>query len=148
MKTGSLIMKKNKKHHFGLTTLGNWNDLEVITGNETQNLRPQTEENTPIRRADNLIYEDVWESLYQAAEVDASEVEVNVSEGSVILKGFISSRHGRHRASSIIREIAGVLDVKNLLWIKNPLGLISPEEDDKYNIKVTRGLINNHTGLY
>jgi hypothetical protein len=140
-------MHNNKKHHFGSTTLGNWNDGEVLKGSKAQEDSPQTEENTPIRRSDSLIYEDVWESLYQAAEVDASEIEVHVSEGSVVLKGFINSRLGRRTASSIIKDIAGVLEVKNQLWIKNPIGIISPDEDDTNNLQRTRGLVNNHTGL-
>lgn len=135
------------KHEFGMTSLGNWDDRDVQKSTDLLEGTPLTEETAPLRRADGLIYEDVWECLYQAAEVDASEITVSVNEGVVSLKGFINSRLGRRTAAAVIKEIAGVIEVKNDLWIRNPVGLISPLEDDMYEPKTTRGLVNNHTGL-
>jgi hypothetical protein len=139
-------MGKNK-HVFGSASLGNWEDIDVMERADLQKGKPLTEETAPLRRSDAVLYEDVWECLYQAADVDTSEIKVSVIEGTVILTGFINSRRGRRTASGLIKEIAGVLEVKNELWIRNPVGLISPVEDDSYQPRTTRGLINNHTGL-
>ncbi len=139
-------MGKNK-HVFGSISLGNWEDVAVKESADLHRVKPLTEETAPLRRSDAVLYEDVWECLYQAVDVDTNEIKVSVKEGTVTLAGFIHSRRGRRTASDLIKEIAGVLEVKNELWIRNPAGLISPEEDDSFRPRMTRGLINNHTGL-
>jgi hypothetical protein len=139
-------MDKNK-HEFGTTSLGNWDDKEVLESTELLNSEPLTEETALEKKSDSKIHEAVLEALYQAAEVDASDIQVSVNEGTVLLKGYINSRLGRRTASEVIREVEGVIEVKNAVWVKNATGLISPEDDDAYVSESTRGLINNRTGL-
>ena len=139
--------KRNQEHKFGSTTLGNWDDHEVRKGGLKQQEKPPVEASGSFRRDDTVVYEDVWEALYQNKDVHTGEVEVNVSEGTVTLRGVIDTRLGRRLAASTIQALPGVLEVKNELWIRQPNGLISPEEDDQIEFQLPRGLVNNQTGL-
>ncbi|MFP5384880.1 MAG: BON domain-containing protein [Bacteriovoracia bacterium] len=71
------------------------------------------------KRSDETIREDVSEALYRSSEVDASEIEVFVSEGEVKLKGTVSDRDQKKMAESVIENLAGVRDVFNELHVKN-----------------------------
>ena len=65
------------------------------------------------RRADDRICEDVCQRLTDHPSVDASEIEVTVSEGEVTLTGSVTSRNMKRLAEDVAAEVSGVRDVHN-----------------------------------
>jgi osmotically-inducible protein OsmY len=84
------------------------------------------------QRTDSRIQEEVCEVLLWSPDVDASEIEVSVTEGIVSLKGFVDSRHAKKEAERVIDHLTGIQDIQNQLIIKNQLDM----EEDKI---ITRG---------
>ena len=75
------------------------------------------------RRSDERIKEDVCERLTYYGQLDASNIEVEVENSEVILKGTVDSRHSKRMAEDIAESVSGVRDVHNQLRIEwNPEG--------------------------
>lgn len=74
------------------------------------------------RRTDERVYADVCEALTHDGEVDATDIDVQVSEGEVTLSGTVSSREQKRRAAFIADRIAGVRDVHNQVRIEDRIG--------------------------
>jgi hypothetical protein len=70
------------------------------------------------RRSDERIFEDVCERLTEHGEVDASDIEVNVTGGEVMLRGTVSTRAQKHLAEDIVDAASGVLEVHNRLRVQ------------------------------
>jgi hypothetical protein len=70
------------------------------------------------QRADDRIREDVCDCLTEAADVDASDIEVTVERGLVTLSGTVDNRAAKRRAEDIAETIRGVKDVENRLRLK------------------------------
>ena len=68
-------------------------------------------------RSDDRIAEDINEKLYHDSYVDASNIEVKVSNGEVILSGTVESRDTKHRAEDIADAVTGVKNVQNQLKV-------------------------------
>ncbi|HEX2881422.1 MAG TPA: BON domain-containing protein [Polyangiaceae bacterium] len=68
-------------------------------------------------RSDERIRDDICERLV-AANLDASEMEIEVRDGEVELKGGAPSRDIKHRAEHIAASVLGVKDVTNHLRIQ------------------------------
>ena len=81
------------------------------------------------RRSDERIQDDVSDALYRCYEVDATEIEVAVTEGVVTLRGQVDSRISKKAAEMTIENLPGVRDVKNELVItrREPQGLVRNE---------------------
>jgi hypothetical protein len=69
------------------------------------------------RRLDEKIYEDVCQTLSLSPDVDASNIEVEVKDGCVFLRGTVPARAIKRMAEWEIENISGVEDVQNLLTI-------------------------------
>ena len=69
-------------------------------------------------RSDDRIREDVNDRLTDDWRLDASNIEVTVTEGEVMLAGFVSSRDDKHRAEDMIENISGVKHVQNNLRVQ------------------------------
>lgn len=67
------------------------------------------------KRLDTRIEEDVNDRLTEDPWLDASEIEVSVSNGEVTLGGFVSSRQDKRRAEDCADGVSGVLHVQNNL---------------------------------
>jgi osmotically-inducible protein OsmY len=74
------------------------------------------------RRSDEKIKEDVCEALYAHTEIDASDVEVSVKEGLVVLSGTVESRDIKRRVEVEIENLSGVDDVQNDLRVAKVSG--------------------------
>lgn len=68
-------------------------------------------------RSDDRIRDDVCEALTRDPHVDASEIEVDVKQGVVHLKGSVEDRFAKKHAEDIIENLLGVKDVYNELSI-------------------------------
>lgn len=71
------------------------------------------------RRSDERISEDVHQHLTDDHWLDASDVNVAVSDGEVTLSGVVESREARRLAERIIEDLSGVRHVQNNLRIRN-----------------------------
>jgi hypothetical protein len=70
------------------------------------------------KRSDDRILEDVSERLTDSPDVDASDFEINVSNGEVTLSGSAGSRHEKRMAGFIAEEVRGVIHVNNQLELR------------------------------
>jgi hypothetical protein len=69
-------------------------------------------------RTDERIREDINCRLTDDAYVDASNVEVAVENGEVILSGSVPDRSSKRRAEDIAELVSGVSNVENRLRVK------------------------------
>jgi hypothetical protein len=69
------------------------------------------------RRSDRAVYEDVCAKLELSPLVDASEIEVTVTEGIVYMSGSVANRGMKRRAELEIENVSGVEEVQNQLRI-------------------------------
>lgn len=81
------------------------------------------------RRSDDRIQEDINERLTHDPDIDAWEIEVQVSNGEVTLTGTVDDRNAKRRAEDIAEAISGVKDVQNQIRVKKG------EEDRGSNFK-------------
>lgn len=68
-------------------------------------------------RSDNRIMEDVADRLSQHGGIDAGDIEVEVSNGEVTLRGTVASRYQKREAENMAESVGGVRDVHNQLRI-------------------------------
>jgi osmotically-inducible protein OsmY len=75
------------------------------------------------KRSDERISEEVHERLTDDSWLDASGINVKVSNGEVNLTGTVENREAKHRAERIVEDISGVTHVDNDLRVMpaNPL---------------------------
>ncbi len=69
-------------------------------------------------RSDERIREDVSDWLMEDRYIDASEIDVTVSNGEVTLAGTVDSREAKRRAEDIAASAMGVKDVHNTLRLR------------------------------
>lgn len=69
---------------------------------------------------DEQIKEDVSQALYHDPALDASEIEVLVKDGIVILNGTVITRDAKRRAEYCAEKARGVEDVQNQLKLQRP----------------------------
>lgn len=69
-------------------------------------------------RSDGRILEDVCELIHHHAPFDASELEVEVTGGEVVLRGEVDDRHAKRLAEDMAMSVRGVRDVRNELRVK------------------------------
>lgn len=67
------------------------------------------------RRPDGRIYDDVCEALLNDPMVDPSDIDVEVHEGVVTLRGAVEDRRMKREAEITIEHVSGVVDVFNLI---------------------------------
>lgn len=65
------------------------------------------------QRSDERIREEVCERLTMDHDVDATEIEVEVQGGTVVLNGSVNERHAKRIAEDIADSVRGVKDVQN-----------------------------------
>lgn len=70
------------------------------------------------RRSDARIEEDVCEALTRDPDVDASDVEVHVTGGTVHLSGRVDDRESRWRSEDLAEQVSGVHQVLNDLRLR------------------------------
>jgi hypothetical protein len=68
-------------------------------------------------RSDERIRENVCEALADDDRVDASNIEVTVKNGEVILTGTVEDRQSKRMAEECIENLSGVKDVQNQLRV-------------------------------
>jgi osmotically-inducible protein OsmY len=71
------------------------------------------------RRSDDRLREEVCDRLTDNEWLDASDVEVNVAAGEVILTGTVDSRYAKRLAENIAESVSGVHNVQNNLRVQS-----------------------------
>jgi osmotically-inducible protein OsmY len=79
------------------------------------------------RRSDERIREDVSDKLMEHPDLDASEIEVKVSNGEVTLSGLVDSRWAKRLAEDIAESSTGVRDVMNQLRVPSEMSMSKKE---------------------
>ena len=69
-------------------------------------------------RSDERIQEDISERLWDADDVDASDVTVEVKDGEVTLRGNVERRGTKHRIEDIADGCGGVKDIHNEIRVQ------------------------------
>ncbi len=69
------------------------------------------------RRSDQRIREEACEALHLDRYVDASDIEVSVENGIVVLTGMVSDRGTKRAAEACVESLDGVKDVRNELRV-------------------------------
>jgi osmotically-inducible protein OsmY len=72
-------------------------------------------------RSDDRIREDVSDRLTDDPLIDASDIEVSVSNQEVTLSGTVASRNERRLAEEVAEQVSGVKYVQNNLRVKVPI---------------------------
>jgi hypothetical protein len=70
------------------------------------------------RRTDDRILDDINDRMCDNPYLDASDVEVGVKDGEVILTGTVESRAAKRMAADITENVTGVENVENRLRVK------------------------------
>lgn len=70
------------------------------------------------QRSDERIREQVCDLLLDAAHVDASGFDVQVSDGEVTLEGTVPDRRMKRDAEDLVERVAGVAQVHNRLRVQ------------------------------
>lgn len=73
------------------------------------------------KRSDERIREEVSETLERHPDINASEIEVDVNEGIVTLRGAVEHRLQKRMAEDSIEYITGVKDVRNEISVNQSL---------------------------
>jgi len=80
------------------------------------------------KRSDERIKEEVSEALYRAHDIDASDIDVTVKEGTVTLSGTVDSREAKRAAETCVERLSGVEDVTNEIKVRKSEGLIGKDQ--------------------
>jgi osmotically-inducible protein OsmY len=91
------------------------------------------------KRSDERIREDVSEALTRSHEVDATNIEVTVSDGVVTLAGSVDDRHAKRMAEDIAEDVSGVRDVQNQLRVQPSSTITSAENKGPGASDTSRG---------
>lgn len=70
------------------------------------------------QRSDERITEEVNERLTRDPDVDATDIEVRVDNGTVTLSGTVDDRQSKRVAEDIANEVWGVTDVQNQIRVQ------------------------------
>jgi len=93
------------------------------------------------RRDDARIHEDVCELLKRHGRLDASDVEVEVKDGEVCLRGTVDTRSQKRLAEDVAWQASGVRDVRNDLHPRTMMA----ERGDR-SITVGEGALTSRRG--
>lgn len=90
-------------------------DRAYVAGKESKNYSGIGPKNW--KRADERIRDEICERLTHDPDVDATDIEVDVNEGVVTLRGFVFTRTMKRKAEDDAEQSFGVRDVRNELII-------------------------------
>lgn len=81
-------------------------------------------------RSDDRIKEDVSDTLTDNSMIDASDIEISVSNGEVTLSGTVNSKRNKRLAEDLAESVSGVRNIENKLRVKQ-----SNESQEEYSAK-------------
>jgi hypothetical protein len=96
------------------------------------------------QRSDERIREEVNERLTDDHRVDASDIEVEVRNGEVILRGRVDERRDKRAAEEVVENLPGVRDVRNELRVERSSGWFGGGDRDQHDRRPEGSI--GHTG--
>jgi hypothetical protein len=75
------------------------------------------------RRSDERITEDINDRLTDDWQLDASDIEISVTDGEVTLSGSVENREDKRRAEDLAESVSGVRDVQNNIRVTRGAGM-------------------------
>jgi hypothetical protein len=72
-------------------------------------------------RSDERIKDDISDRLSDHDDIDASEIEVTVNKGEVVLSGTVNDRYEKRIAEECAEQISGVVNVENRIRFKQQM---------------------------
>ena len=107
------------------------------------------------RRSDDRIRDDVNDRLTDYPYLDASDIDVEVSNGEVVLTGTVESRYAKRMTEDIVDNISGVTHVENRLRVKqntptsssSGTSAVSPLSETNASSGVSGSLTGGTTGI-
>jgi osmotically-inducible protein OsmY len=100
------------------------------------------------KRSDERIKEDISDRLADHDDIDASEIEVTVTSGEVILSGTVNDRYEKRVAEECAERVSGVVNVENRIRLQQqPQGTDNSGErsgSSKTNYTAERTKTKNH----
>jgi hypothetical protein len=108
------------RHRSGFSALGTRDPNDADVGDDGRPIGGAHRGRGPkgYKRSDERIHEDVCERLTEDPFIDASNIEVAVTEGEVTLNGTVSSRGLKRRAEDLAEMASGVAHVQNNLRVQ------------------------------
>jgi hypothetical protein len=83
----------------------------------------------------------VCERLTQHGQIDASNIEIDVENGEVILRGSVDQRHAKRMAEDAAESVSGVRDVRNELRVKQDQGVSGQQSSqNSWSSQGSRGM--------
>jgi hypothetical protein len=70
------------------------------------------------QRSDERIFEEVCERMSQHGRLDASNIQVEVKDGEVILSGEVDNRQSKRIAEDVAESVSGVSEVNNQIRVE------------------------------
>lgn len=70
------------------------------------------------KRSDDRIRDDICERLTDSDRIDASNVTIDVNQGTVTLSGSVPERHMRYAAEDLVDDAMGVESINNQLRVQ------------------------------
>jgi osmotically-inducible protein OsmY len=71
------------------------------------------------KRSDDRIREEISDRLMEHPDIDASQVDVEVSDGEVVLRGTVEERHVKRELEDLAERVLGVRDVNNQVRVRS-----------------------------
>jgi hypothetical protein len=79
-------------------------------------------------RSDDRICDDINEALTRSPDLDATDIEVIVEEGEVVLIGIVDSRQAKRLAEDLADSVGGVSDVQNQIRVQRGADMARAQE--------------------
>jgi osmotically-inducible protein OsmY len=88
------------------------------------------------QRSDDRIREDICERMCDSGELDASDIEVRVSNGEATLLGTVQDRRDKRLAEDLTEQVSGVREVHNQIRVSQPGSDAgqNPQQQQRYRI--------------
>jgi len=94
-------------------------------------------------RSDDRIRDDVNDRLTDDPHIDASDIEVSVSNREVTLSGHVNNRFEKRHAEDIAESVSGVTHVQNNLRVQQPSAMGGTGSSSS---TVTRDIVESYGG--
>ena len=74
--------------------------------------------------------DDIQDRLCQDPQLDATEIDVKIEKGEVILTGFVPDKQSKRRAEDVVETVAGIKQLENRLRTHVPgRGILDQKTD-------------------
>lgn len=113
----SQVWRSQYSTHIGEST-GNNANARRFSWHQDQNGLYRGKGPRSYQRSDDRILEDINDRLCDNPYIDASEIDVEVANGEVILTGSVNDRESKRLAEDIGDTVSGVKNVENRLRVK------------------------------